>query len=65
MGTTVGLIVLFVFRRILLGTTFVTVPRVQLLIGLLLLCIAAIVAFDLFGRLGPRPAAVGERRPPG
>jgi hypothetical protein len=56
MGTTVGLIVLFVFRRILLGTSFVTVPRVQLLIGLLVLFIAAVVAVDLFGRLGPRPA---------
>jgi hypothetical protein len=56
MGTTVGLIVLFVFRRILLGTTFVTVPRVQILIGLLVLCIAAIVGLDIFGRLGPRPA---------
>jgi hypothetical protein len=56
MGTTVGLIVLFVFRRILLGTSFVTVPRVQLLIGLLVLFIATVVAIDLFGRLGPRPA---------
>jgi Sap, sulfolipid-1-addressing protein len=56
MGTTVGLIVLFVFRRILLGTSFVTVPRVQLLIGLLVLFIAAVIAIDLFGRLGPLPA---------
>ena len=56
MGTTVGLIVLFVFRRILLGTSFVTVPRVQLVIGLLVLFIAAAVAIDVFGRLGPRPA---------
>ena len=56
MGTTVGLIVLFVFRRILLGTSFVTVPRVQLVIGLLVLFIAAGVAIDVFGRLGPRPA---------
>jgi hypothetical protein len=56
MGTTVGLIVLFVFRRILLGTSFVTVPRVQLLIGLLVLFIAAVIAIDLLGRLGPRPA---------
>jgi hypothetical protein len=52
MGTSVGLIVLFVFRRILLGTSFVTVPRVQLLVGLLFLGIAAIVGFDIFGRLG-------------
>ncbi|MFZ1161305.1 GAP family protein [Mycobacterium sp.] len=56
MGTTVGLIVLFVFRRILLGTNFVTLPRVQVLIGLLVLCIAVIVAVDLPARLGPRPA---------
>jgi hypothetical protein len=56
MGTTVGLVVLFVFRRILLGTSVVTVPRVQLLIGLMVLCIAAVVGLDLVGRLGPRPA---------
>src|ERR1700730_10482030 len=56
MGTTVGLVVLFVLRRILLGTSFVTAPRVQLLIGLLVLFFAAVVAVDLPGRLGPRPA---------
>jgi hypothetical protein len=56
MGTTVGLVVLFALRRILLGTSFVTVPRVQTLIGLLVLCVAAVVAVDLPGRLGPRPA---------
>ena len=56
MGTTVGLVVLFVFRRILLGTSVVTVPRVQLLIGLVVLCIAAIIGLNLIGRLGPRPA---------
>jgi hypothetical protein len=60
MGTTVGLVVLFVFRRILLGTSLVTVPRIQLLIGLLILAIAAVVAVDLVGRLGPRPALVAR-----
>jgi hypothetical protein len=60
MGTTVGLVVLFVFRRILLGTSFVTVPRVQLLVGLLVLLIAAAIAIDLFGRLGPRPAKLAR-----
>jgi hypothetical protein len=60
MGTTVGLVVLFVFRRILLGTSFVTVPRVQLLIGLLVLVIAAAIAINLFGRLGPRPAKLAR-----
>jgi Sap, sulfolipid-1-addressing protein len=56
MGTAVGLIVLFAFRRVLLGTSLVTVPRIQLLIGLLVVAIAAVVAVDLFGRLGSRPA---------
>lgn len=56
MGTTVGLVVLFVFRRILLGTGYVTVPRAQLLIGLLILGIAGFVAVDVPGRLGSRPA---------
>ncbi|UMB71286.1 GAP family protein [Mycobacterium paraterrae] len=56
MGTTVGLIVLFVFRRIVTGTSVVTVPRMQFLIGLVVLGIAAIVGFDLVSRLGSRPA---------
>ncbi|MGB9250377.1 MAG: GAP family protein [Mycobacterium sp.] len=58
MGTTVGLVVLFVLRRILLGSSFVTVPRIQILIGLLALFVAAVVAVDLPGRLGPRPATL-------
>jgi len=56
MGTTVGLVVLFVFRRILLGSSYVTVPRAQLLIGLLILGIAGFVAVDVPARLGSRPA---------
>src|ERR1700712_2152770 len=60
MGTTVGLVVLFVFRRILLGTSLVTVPRIQLLIGLLVWLMAAVVAGDLLGRLGPRPAILAR-----
>jgi hypothetical protein len=56
MGTAVGLVVLFAFRRVLLGTSLVTVPRIQLLIGLLIVAIAAVVAVDLVGRLGSRPA---------
>src|SRR6202044_3022707 len=60
MGTTVGLVVLFVFRRLVLGTNFVTVPRVQVLIGLLVLVIAGAIAVDLFGRLGPRPAKLAR-----
>ncbi len=60
MGTTVGLFVIFVFRRMLLKTSFVTVPRVQLLVGLLVLVIAAAIAIDLFGKLGPRPAKLAR-----
>jgi hypothetical protein len=56
MGTTVGLIVLFVFRRILLGSTYFTLPMVQILIGLLFLTVAVIVAADVPRRLGIRPA---------
>lgn len=56
MGTTVGLVVLFVFRRSLLGSTYFTVPKVQILIGLLALSIAVFVAIDVRGRLGARPA---------
>ena len=44
MGITVGLVVLFVFRRRLLGSTYFTLPKVQILIGVLALVVAAIVA---------------------
>lgn len=44
MGMTVGLAVLFVFRRILVGSTYFTLPRVQVLIGLLALFVAAVLA---------------------
>ena len=37
-------------------------PRVQILIGLLVLVIAAAVAVDLVGRLGSRPAKLAGRR---
>ncbi|MCV7259848.1 GAP family protein [Mycobacterium shimoidei] len=56
MGTTVGLVVLFVFRRRLLGTTYFTLPNVQILIGLLALVIAGVVAVGVPGWLGPHPA---------
>lgn len=56
MGTTVGLVVLFAFRRSLLGSTYFTVPKVQILVGLLALSIAVLVAIDARGRLGSRPA---------
>jgi hypothetical protein len=56
MGMVVGLVVLFVFRRRLLESTYFTVPKVQILIGLLALLVAVVVAVGVPGRLGSRPA---------
>jgi hypothetical protein len=56
MGTTVGLVVLFVFRRRLLGSTYFTLPKVQILTGFLPLLVAVVVAVAVPGRLGLRPA---------
>ena len=56
MGTTVGLVVLFVLRRRLLASTYFTLPKVQILVGFLALLIAVVVAVDVPGRLGSRPA---------
>ena len=58
MGTTVGLVVLFVFRRRLLGSTYFTLPKVQILIGFLALLVAVVVAVP--GRLGSRPARLAR-----
>jgi hypothetical protein len=44
MGISVGLVVLFVFRRRLLGSAYFTLPKVQILIGVLALVVAAVVA---------------------
>ena len=44
MGISVGLVVLFVFRRRLLGSTYFTLPTVQILIGALALAVAAVLA---------------------
>ena len=44
MGISVGLFVLFVFRRRLLGSTYFTLPTVQILIGVLALTVAAVLA---------------------
>jgi hypothetical protein len=60
MGTTVGLVVLFVFRRRLLGSTYFTLPKVQILIGFLALLVAVVVAVDVPGRLGSRPARLAR-----
>jgi Sap, sulfolipid-1-addressing protein len=44
MGITVGLVVLFVFRRRLSGSTYFTLPKVQILLGVLALVVAAVLA---------------------
>lgn len=41
MGVSVGLVVLFAFRRRLLASPYVTLPRMQILIGALALLVAA------------------------
>jgi hypothetical protein len=60
MGMTVGLVVLFVFRRGLLGSTHITLPKVQILIGFLALVVAVVVAVDVPGRLGSHPARLAR-----
>jgi hypothetical protein len=58
MGMTVGLVVLFVFRRRLLASTYFTLPKVQMLIGFLALMVAVVVAVGFPGRLGWRQATL-------
>ncbi len=62
MGMTVGLLVVFVFRRTLLGSTYFTLPRVQILIGVFALLLAAtLVAMDRTHRSGPQPGMLATR----
>jgi Sap, sulfolipid-1-addressing protein len=44
MGTTVGLVVLFVFRRALLESSHFTLPNIQIVLGLMTLSVAVFVA---------------------
>jgi Sap, sulfolipid-1-addressing protein len=60
MGMTVGLVVLFMLRRRLLGSSYFTLPKVQILIGLLALVVAVVVAVDVPGRWGSRPAGLAR-----
>lgn len=60
MGTTVGLVVLFAFRRTPLWPSYFTLPRVQLLIGLLALLAAVVVGMGVHRRLGSRPARLAS-----
>jgi Sap, sulfolipid-1-addressing protein len=63
MGLTVGLVVLFAFRRRLLGSTYITLPKVQILLGVLALLVAAVLAARAFtGRFGrERLATLAQR----
>jgi hypothetical protein len=53
MGMTVGVVVLFVLRRRLLGSTLITLPRMQILSGLLAVLLAAALAIRAGGDSGP------------
>ncbi len=53
MGISVGLVVLFIFRRRLLGSAYFTLPKVQILIGLLALLAAAALAVRAGRSIGP------------
>lgn len=57
MGMSVGLVVLFVLRRALTASTYITLPRVQLLIGALALAVAAALTIK---PIGSRFAAPGK-----
>lgn len=61
MGITVGVIVLFVLRPAL-GSAHFTLPRVQIVVGALLLINAAVVATGVVGKRGDDAAALGSRR---
>jgi Sap, sulfolipid-1-addressing protein len=66
MGISVGLVVLFVFRRRLLGSTYFTLPKVQILIGVLALVVAAVLAARAFtgaatGRFDPSAGYLATR----
>jgi hypothetical protein len=61
MGVTVGVIVLFVLRPAL-GSAHFTLPRVQIVVGALLLINAAVVAFGVLGKRGDGAEKFGSRR---
>ena len=64
MGLAVGLFVLFILRHRLLAATNITVPKVQIVIGLLALLVAVVLATNIWARqFQRRPvagAAVGD-----
>ena len=62
MGMTVGVVVLFVLRRRLLGSAYVTLPRVQIFIGVLALLAAAVVIMKRSPAAGPGQLAARAQR---
>jgi hypothetical protein len=61
MGLTVGLVVLFVLRHVLLRSTYFTLPHVQLLIGLLTLAVAVVIAVPWLWKLLPKHLGPAQR----
>ena len=55
MGTSVGLVVLFVLRPRLLGSAHFTLPKVQIVIGVLALLVAALLATNVLAGRFERP----------
>lgn len=65
MGLTVGLAVLLVFRHLLLGSGYFTLPRTQIMTGTVALLFATVLAAKIFAdRRGGR-GSDGGRQPPG
>jgi type IV secretory pathway VirB2 component (pilin) len=62
MGITVGLIALFVLRPAL-GSADFTLPRVQIVVGAVLLVNAAVVATGVIGKRGAEAAGRADRKP--
>jgi Sap, sulfolipid-1-addressing protein len=62
MGMSVGLVVLFVLRRRLLWSTYFTLPRVQIVIGLLALSAAAALVLTRNRAVGPGRLATHAQR---
>jgi hypothetical protein len=59
MGLGVGVVVLFILRRTLFTATNLTVPKVQIVIGLLALLIAAVLATNISARQFKRAPLAG------
>jgi hypothetical protein len=65
MGLTVGLIVLLAFRRLLLGSGYVTLPRMQILTGSVALVFATLLAAKIFADRISQRGSPGTEDGPG